>query len=63
MTLGITDSFLKAHKTSLKHRNNMAHRYNEPSTEELLTWWGENKEHYTSLLEYIKNRYAKEIKI
>lgn len=59
---GITSDFLKAHKSSLKYRNNMAHRYNEPSTEELLIWWGTNKKYYSNLSEHIRTKYVKEIK-
>ena len=58
---GITTKFESTHRSSLKYRNNMAHRYNEPTTEELIAWWKINKQYYEDFMEFIEDKYKKEL--
>lgn len=57
----ISSEFSKAHKSSIAYRNNMAHRYNEPTTEELIEWWKVNKQYYIDFIEFIKDKYKNEL--
>ena len=58
---GVSAEFIASHQSSLVYRNSMAHRYNEPTTEELIEWWKINNKCYMDLILFIKAKYKNEL--
>lgn len=52
----ISEEFCTMHLKSLRYRNNIVHRYNEPTSKELQEWWELNRKYYLDFLDFIVNK-------
>lgn len=54
----ISEELYEVHIKSLRHRNNIVHRYDEPTSEELQKWWEVNREQYLKFSDFVANESA-----